>query len=47
VVEIIVVFPDEVVRKTVGDYRTRRHADIAAGWIKRSASRDLKGWTGD
>lgn len=43
VVEIVVVFPDEAVRRTVNNYRTKRHADIAASWIKRAAQRDIEG----
>lgn len=42
-VEIVVIFPDEVIHRTVNRYRTRRHAEIAASWIKRSASRDIEG----
>lgn len=42
-VEIVVIFPDEAIRRTVNRYRTRRHAEIAASWIKRSASRDIEG----
>ncbi|MEM9037458.1 MAG: hypothetical protein AAGA99_07250 [Actinomycetota bacterium] len=39
---ITVVFPDEAVRKRINVYRTRRHAEIAAGWIKRAAQRDIR-----
>ena len=42
-VEIVVIFPDVAIRRTVNRYRTRRHAEIAASWIKRSASRDIEG----
>jgi len=42
-VEIVVIFPDEAVRRTVNHYRTRRHAEIAASWIKRAAQRDIQG----
>jgi len=42
-VEIVVIFPDEVIRRTVNCYRTRRHAEIAASWIKRGANRDIEG----
>ena len=42
-VEIVVIFPDEAVRRTINDYRTRRHAEIAASWIKRAAQRDIEG----
>ncbi len=41
-VEIVVIFADEVVRKIVGDYPSEREAQIAANWIKRSASRDIE-----
>jgi hypothetical protein len=44
-VEIVVIFPDEAVRRTVNHYRTRRHAEIAASWIKRAAQRDIQGPT--
>ncbi|MEM9042712.1 MAG: hypothetical protein AAGD33_22740 [Actinomycetota bacterium] len=43
VVEIVVVFPDEAVHRTVNDYPTRRHAEIAAQWIRRAADRDIEG----
>lgn len=43
VVEIVVVFADEVVRRRVNDYPTRRHAEIAASWIKRGSERDIEG----
>ena len=43
VVEIVVVFTDEVVRRRINDYPTRRHAEIAANWIKRGAQRDIEG----
>ena len=43
VVEIVVIFPDEAVRRTVNDYPTKRRAEIAAGWIKRAAERDIEG----
>lgn len=43
VVEIVVLFPDEAVRKRVNDYPTKRHAEIAASWMKRSANRDIPG----
>lgn len=41
VVEIAVIFPDEAVRKTINDYPTKRHAEVAASWMKRAAQRDL------
>lgn len=43
VVEIVVVFSDEVVRRTINDYPSRRQADIAASWIKRASQRDIEG----
>lgn len=43
VVDIVVVFEDEVVRKTINAYRTERRAQIAAEWIKRAAQRDVAG----
>ena len=42
-VDIVVVFPDGAVTRSVNTYRTRRHAEIAASWIKRAASRDIEG----
>jgi hypothetical protein len=42
-VEIVVIFPDEAVRRTVNHYRTERQAEIAASWIKRAAQRDIEG----
>jgi hypothetical protein len=42
-VEIVVIFPDEAVRRTINHYRTQRHAEIAASWIKRAAQRDIEG----
>lgn len=42
-VDIVVVFADEVVRKTVNVYRNQRRAEIAAAWIKRAAARDIEG----
>lgn len=43
VVEVAVIFTEEAVRKTINDYPTRRQADVAAGWIKRAAQRDIEG----
>ncbi len=46
-VDLVVVFPDGVVRRRINDYATRRHAEIAASWIKRTATRDIDGpWLG-
>ena len=42
-VDIVVVFPDEAVRRRVNTYRTQREADIAASWIRRAADRDIEG----
>ena len=42
-VEIVVVFADEALRRRVGGYRSRRHAEIAAQWIRRGAERDIEG----
>ncbi len=42
-VEIVVVFGDGAVQKRVNDYPTRRHAEIAARWIRRAADRDIEG----
>lgn len=42
-VEIVVIFTDEAVRRRVGDYPSKRHAEIAASWIKRGAQRDIEG----
>ena len=39
-VSLVVVFPDEVVRKTISTYHTQRMAELAASWIKRAARRD-------
>ena len=43
VVEIVVVFPDGVVRRRINDYPTERHARIAADWVRRSADRSIEG----
>lgn len=43
IVDIVVAFPDGVVRRSVNKYRTRRHAEIAASWIRRAADRDIEG----
>ncbi len=42
-VDIAVAFSDGVVRHSVNKYRTERHAQIAAQWIRRAASRDIEG----
>jgi hypothetical protein len=43
VVEIVVAFPDGVVRHRINEYPTERHARIAADWIRRTADRDIEG----
>ena len=43
VVEIVVIFPDEAIRKTVNEYNSKREAEIAASLIKRGANRDIEG----
>ena len=43
IVDIAVVFPDGAVQHTVNDYPTRRHAEIAARWMRRAADRDIEG----
>jgi hypothetical protein len=42
-VEIIVVFPDGVVRTRIETYPTKARAEIAARLIKRAAERELRG----
>lgn len=42
-VDIVVVFADQAVRRTVNHYPTKRHAEIAASWIRRGADRDIEG----
>jgi len=42
-VNIVVIFEDEAIRKTINTFRTERRAQIAAGWIKRAAQRDISG----
>lgn len=42
-VEIVVVFPDCVVRHRVNTYSTRRRAEISAKLIKRGAEREIGG----
>jgi hypothetical protein len=43
VVDIVVIFEDEAIRRRVNTFRTERRARIAAEWIKRAAQRDIKG----
>jgi hypothetical protein len=40
-VDIVVVFPDSVVRRRVGTYRSRRLAELSAEYIRRGAEREL------
>lgn len=41
--DIIVFFPDGVVRRRIGTYRTEKLAQISARCIKRGAERDISG----
>lgn len=43
VVDLVVIFEDEAVRRRINTYRSERHARIAASWIKRAAERDIDG----
>ena len=38
-VELVVGFPDQVVRRRIGPYLTQDRADVAAGFIARAAGR--------
>ncbi len=40
-VDVVVVFPDSVVRRRVGTYRSRRLAELSATYVKRAAEREL------
>ncbi len=42
-VDIIVFFPDEVVRRRIATYRTETLARISASCIRRGAERDIPG----
>jgi hypothetical protein len=42
-VDIVVVYPDGVVRRRVNSYRSERLAEVAARLIKRGAERDIPG----
>ena len=42
-VDIIVVYPDGVVRRRVDTYRTEKLATVAARLIRRGADRDIPG----
>lgn len=43
VVEIVVMFPDSVVRHRIDDFPTKARAEISARLIKRAAERDIEG----
>jgi len=42
-VDIVVIFPDEVVRHRIATYRTEALATISANCIRRAAERDIPG----
>lgn len=42
-VEIVVTFPDGIVRERIDTYATEARAQISARLIKRAAERDLRG----
>jgi hypothetical protein len=42
-VDIVVFFPDEVVRRRIATYRTEVLARISANCIRRAAERDIPG----
>jgi len=42
-VDIVVIFPDEVVRRRIATYRTEALATISANCIRRAAERDIPG----
>jgi hypothetical protein len=42
-VDIVVIFEDEVIRRTINTFRSERRAQAAASWIKRAAQRDIRG----
>lgn len=42
-VEIVVVFPDGVVRHRIDTFPTRERAELSARLMKRAAERDLEG----
>lgn len=42
-VDIVVFFPDSVVRRRISIHPTRRRAELSARLIKRVADRDLRG----
>lgn len=42
-VDIIVFFPDSIVRRRINVYRTRARAEISARLIKRGAEREIEG----
>jgi hypothetical protein len=42
-VDIVVLFPDEIVRRRIATYRTEALARISANCIRRAAERDIPG----
>lgn len=42
-VDLVILFPDEVVRKRIATFRTERLARISADLMKRTAERDIGG----
>ena len=42
-VDIVVVFPDGIVRKRIDDHPTKARAELSARMIKRAAERDIRG----
>ena len=42
-VEVVVVFPDGVVRHRIDTFPTRQRAELTARLIRRAAERDLRG----
>jgi hypothetical protein len=42
-VDIVVIFPDEIVRRRIATYRTEALARISASCIRRAAERDIPG----
>jgi len=42
-VDIVVFFPDEIVRRRIATYRTEALARISASCIRRAAERDIPG----
>jgi hypothetical protein len=42
-VDIVLVFPDGIVRKRIDDHPTKARAELSARMIKRAAERDIRG----